>query len=53
MPNVMLSLQPEMERTRFLVRESARRSQNEREQLQNNKQEGTHRMKTGREILRT
>merc|ERR1719431_271796 len=53
MPELMLRLQPEMERTRPLVKESARKSQIVRQQLQNNKQEETHRMKTDRETLRT
>merc|ERR1719452_318421 len=53
MPELMLRLLPETERTRPLVKESARKSQIVRQQLQHNKQEETHRMKTDRETLRT
>merc|ERR1719186_264065 len=45
MPEPMLKLQPEMERTRLLMRESAKRSPTAKQPLQNSKQEVTHRMK--------
>jgi hypothetical protein len=48
-PEQTLKQQPEMEKTRLSVRESARRSLTARLPLLNNRQEGTHRMKRGLE----